>query len=59
VRFNISSSHNVIFRRTTAGAPLDIKVVTDSIVVRRFTTKGTFPYDCTVHPGMSGEIVVQ
>ena len=58
VRFNISSSHNVIFR-SVAGAPANIKVVTDSVVVRRFTAMGTFPYDCTVHPGMSGEIVVK
>lgn len=59
VRFNISgASHNVIFR-STAGAPANINIVTNTVVVRRFTTKGTFPYDCTVHPGMSGEIVVQ
>jgi plastocyanin len=58
VRFNISASHNVIFR-SVAGAPANINVVTDAVVVRRFTARGTFPYDCTVHPGMSGEIVVK
>jgi len=59
VRFNVTgASHNVIFR-SVAGAPANINVVTNAVVVRRFTTRGTFPYDCTVHPGMSGEIVVQ
>ena len=59
VRFNITgTSHNVIFR-SVAGAPANINVVTNTVVVRRFPAKGTFPYDCTVHPGMSGEIVVQ
>jgi plastocyanin len=58
VRFNITGSHNVIFNRA-AGAPPDVPVVTNTAVWRTFATRGTFPYDCTVHPGMSGEIVVQ
>jgi len=24
-----------------------------------FTTAGTFPYHCTIHPGMTGTIIVQ
>jgi plastocyanin len=59
VRFNISGeAHNVVFRGT-AGAPADVPVATNAVVSRTFTTKGTFPYDCTVHPGMSGQVVVQ
>jgi plastocyanin len=58
VRFEIrGNAHNVIFR--TAGAPPNINVVTNTDATRTFGTRGTFPYDCTVHPGMSGEITVQ
>lgn len=58
VRFEIRGNpHNVIF--STAGAPANINVVSNVDVTRTFGTRGTFPYDCTVHPGMSGEIVVQ
>lgn len=60
VRFNIfGDDHNVIFARTTAGAPADINIVKDVSVDRAFPALGTFPYSCTVHPGMNGEIVVQ
>ena|ERR1051325_8585081 len=60
VRFNIyGDDHNVIFSHTVAGSPADINVVRDQVVSRTFTTKGTFSYSCTVHPGMNGEIVVQ
>lgn len=60
VRFNISgAAHNVKFDRTTAGAPADIPVVSDVVVARTFGTQGTFAYDCTVHPGMSGQVVVK
>lgn len=59
VRFNISGDqHNVIFSRV-AGAPPDVNVVRNVVVSRTFTTRGTFTYDCTVHPGMSGQVVVQ
>jgi plastocyanin len=58
VRFEIrGAAHNVIF--STAGAPANVNVVTNTDATRTFNTRGTFPYDCTVHPGMSGEIVVQ
>lgn len=60
VNFNISGTpHNVIFSRTVTGAPADINVVNNVVVARTFSTRGTFPYDCTVHPGMSGQVVVQ
>lgn len=60
VRFNIfGDDHNVIFARSTTGAPADINIVKDVMVERAFSATGTFPYSCTVHPGMNGEIVVQ
>jgi plastocyanin len=31
----------------------------DTTVSRTFNTIGTFPFICTVHPGMAGEIVVE
>jgi plastocyanin len=49
--------HNVIFDRLT-GAPQDIQVVINTKVSRTFSVAGRFPYDCTIHPGMSGEVVV-
>ena len=59
VRFNITGvPHNVIFA-SVAGAPADINLVSNVVVTRTFNTRGTFPYDCTVHPGMSGQVVVQ
>jgi plastocyanin len=60
VRFNIfGEEHNVIFTPATPGAPEDVKVVRDVVVERTFTRAGDYPYTCTVHPGMNGEIIVR
>ncbi len=49
--------HNVLFERK-AGAPADIQQTRNVRITRTFATAGTFPYDCRIHPGMVGEIVV-
>jgi plastocyanin len=63
VRFNIvpasnGDGHDVTFD-ATAGAPANIKVTLNGVISRVFATRGTFHYNCFVHPGMSGDIVVQ
>lgn len=52
-----ADQHNVIFA-TRPGKPADIPVTAGQQVTRTFGTAGTFPYDCTLHPGMSGTIIV-
>lgn len=54
-----SVPHNVFFD-AAQGAPADIPTATtNASVTRTFNTAGTFTYDCHVHPGMSGTVVVQ
>jgi len=62
VAFDFGSlAHNVIFkdRAQHPGVPADIPDATSNkTVTRTFATAGTFPFDCTIHPGMSGQVVV-
>ena len=53
-----AQEHNVIFKRIT-GAPADIQPTRNQRVARTFPVAGTFGYDCTLHPGMSGEVVAR
>jgi plastocyanin len=50
--------HNVIFAAVT-GAPANIPTTSNRDVPRTFPAAGTFPYDCVLHPGMSGVVVVR
>ena len=48
--------HNVTF--STPGAPANIPNMTIGSAARRFDTTGTFNYECTNHPGMTGSVTV-
>jgi plastocyanin len=52
-------AHNVFFDNTPAGAPDAIPGTNANMTAARtFTTAGTFEYDCHLHPGMKGTVVV-
>jgi plastocyanin len=51
------SIHNVIFENKT-GAPQDIQQTRNVTIGVTFPLAGQFPYDCTLHPGMSGTVRV-
>ena len=50
--------HNVTFN-PTAGAPANISDTYSISANRSFNTSGNFVYTCTLHPGMSGTIIVR
>lgn len=56
--FNGPNDHNVTFASTAAGTPSNIGATSNADVSRTFTTAGTFPYQCTLHAGMSGTVIV-
>ena len=59
VTWNFSSlDHNVVFNNVT-GKPDDIPTSVNTSIPRTFGTAGSFPYRCTIHPGMEGKVVVQ
>ena len=59
VRFFFTSiDHNVIWNPRLAGSPTDILVTVNTNVSRTFPTMGVYKFECTVHPGMVGVIVV-
>lgn len=50
--------HNVT-HGTTPGAPANVPNSSNVSVVSTFTTAGDFLYDCTIHAGMQGEVIVR
>jgi len=52
-------AHNVFFDNSPAGAPDPITGANANMSqARTFTTAGTFEYDCHIHPGMKGTVLV-
>jgi plastocyanin len=49
-------AHNVTFQ--TTNSPDDVPTTMNGEVPRPFPTSGTYHYICTIHPGMSGTIIV-
>jgi plastocyanin len=55
-----SLAHQVFFDNAPAGAPENIPApTTNESVTRTFPTRGTFDYNCHLHPGMRGTVVVE
>lgn len=52
-----SVTHNVNFG-ATAGAPANVPNTASAVVSRQFNTAGTFAYQCTLHAGMTGSVIV-
>lgn len=58
VRFIFAAvAHDVRFNGA-AGAPADVQVTVNATVSRTFTTKGAFPFLCTLHDNMTGTVTV-
>jgi plastocyanin len=57
VSFSFATTHNVTFA-ATAGAPANIGDTSTGTVTRTFSTAGTFNYQCTIHSGMTGVVIV-
>ena len=55
-----SVEHNLFFDNAPAGAPENITAPSaNKSVTLTVATKGTYVYNCHIHPGMSGRVVVE
>lgn len=52
--------HDVFFDNAPAGAPQNITAPSaNKAVALTFATPGTFVYNCHIHPGMTGTVIVK
>lgn len=56
VEWTFATLHNVTFG---SNPPSNIPNTSNGTVSRTFPTAGTFNYECTIHPGMNGRVIVQ
>jgi len=61
VTFDFGSlAHDVFFDNAPAGAPANITAASaNKSVTLTFATKGTYAYNCHIHPGMRGTVIVE
>ena len=57
VTWSFAALHNVTFA-TATGAPQNVADQATGTAQRQFNTAGTFNYQCTIHTGMQGKVVV-
>lgn len=57
VTWTFAALHNVTFDQV-AGAPANITDQSSGTAQRSFAQAGSFPFHCTIHPGMAGSVVV-
>jgi len=51
--------HNVRFDQAVEGHPGDVANFESATKAVVFTTPGTFPFHCGIHPAMQGQVIVQ
>ena len=54
-----SVGHNVTFSAVAGAPPSILGTNSNTTISVTFATAGTFPYQCTIHPGMTGTVTVQ
>lgn len=59
VTFSFGTRLHNVTHGSTAGAPADIPNTSNANVAQTFATAGDFVYNCTLHAGMTGTVIVR
>ncbi|HEX7120937.1 MAG TPA: hypothetical protein VF178_01115 [Gemmatimonadaceae bacterium] len=59
VDWTFGSLEHTVYFQGGAGAPANIASGLNTTVSRSFSQTGNFAYSCTIHPGMSGTVIVR